>query len=269
MANFVNGIWENAGNGFWDIKKPNETLGIAHVSKHSLSYWPRIKNYENYLIKYFEHGIHKDVEPTIWLPHYDPVYSLYQEEIEGYVKAVWLTHGFFTEGGLRKPVGVHWSPISQDWRIHPGGTRQAIIKYFAPEMINCLCFNTMGMPMEFTKVFNSVEEIAEYTNSTKVFLTVTDERGHYVPHVHLDGFTIKPAMVETHAQLKKFFRKTKIEANFDLKDVGYNESKHLKVAKRNVRITISDQSIDTKIKAMLLLPSFNNFEGHGVKIERT
>ena len=269
MVNFVNGIWENAGNDFWSIKKPNETLGIARVSKHSLSYWPRIKNYENYLINYFQHGINKEVEPTIWLSHRDPVYNRYQEEIEGYVKAVWLTHGFFTEGGLRKPVGVHWSPVSLDWRIHPGGTRQAIIKYFAPDEIECLCFNTGGQPMEFIKEFTTVEEIAEYTNSSKVFLVVTDERGHYVPHVHLDGFTIKPAMVETHAQLKKFFRKTKIEANFDLGELGYDETKILKTAKRHIKLTIEDQSIDTKIKAMLLLPSFNNFEGHGVKIERT
>jgi hypothetical protein len=76
-------------------------------------------------------------------------------------------------------------------------------------------------------------------------------------------------MVETHAQLKKFFRKTKIEANFDLTDLGYDETKILKTEKRHVKITIDNQSIDTKVKAMLLLPSFNNFEGHGVKIERT
>jgi len=180
-----------------------------------------------------------------------------------------LTHGFFTEGGLRKPVGVHWSPVSLDWRIHPGGTRQAIIKYFAPDEIDCLCFNTGGQPMQFIKEFNTVEEIAEYTNSSKVFLVVTDERGHYIPHVHLDGFTIKPAMVETHAQMKKFFRKTKIEANFDLAELGYDETKILKTEKKRIKITIEDQSMDTKVKAMLLLPSFNNFEGHGVKIERT
>lgn len=269
MANFVNGVWENAGNGFWEIKKPYETLGIARVSKHMLSYWPRIKKYENYLIKYFQTGIRKDIEPTIWLPHYDPVYNQYQEEIEGYVKAVWLTHGFFTEGGLRKPIGVHWSPISLDWRIHPGGTRQAIIKYFAPDIIDCMCFNTGGQDMEYVKVFNSVEEIAEYTNSTKVFLTVTEEKGYFIPHIHLDGFTIKPAMVETHERLKKFFRKTKIDANFDLREFGYNEDKLLETPKKNIRLTINDQSMDTKVKAMLLLPSFNNFEGHGVKIERT
>jgi hypothetical protein len=76
-------------------------------------------------------------------------------------------------------------------------------------------------------------------------------------------------MIETHERLKKFFKRTKIEANFDLSEFGYIESNVLKTVKKRTKVTIADQSIDTKIKAMLLLPSFETFNSHGVKIERT
>lgn len=265
-------IWQNAGDEFWNVMKPNESLGIVTINKHELRYWPRVLNYENFLINYFQTGFYKTIEEinsTLQLSMEDPVYNKYQDEVEGYVKAVWLVDGYIHEGGLRKPIGIHWKEVEDKWFIHPGGTRQAIIYFFAPTMIECICFNTNGKEIEFDRIFKNVKELADYTNSKKVYIAVTKEYGTHIPHIHLDGNTIKPAISEYHTKIRKFFRNTKIKANFNLEDYGYQENKILKHAKKTVKINLQEVNRDNIVKALLLLPVVNNYNEQGITIEYT
>jgi hypothetical protein len=265
-------VWQDAGNDFWKEMRPGEKIGMIKLNQSDLRFWPRVLDYENFLINYFQTGFFRsvdDIQKFLKLKMDNPVYNQYQEEVEGYVKAVWLAGDFIKEGGLRKPLGVHWSELEKKWFIHPGGTRQAIIKLFGPEYIECIGFNTNGKKASFFKVFNSIEDIAKYTNSTKVYIAATRNWDTNIPHIHMDGFTIKPAILEKVRYLHKFFRTTKIQANFNLKDWGYNEDKVLRKVKRRVTVNVDNLTNDNIMKALLLLPTFNGLDLDGVHIERT
>lgn len=258
--------WFYGNNIFWENKKPAEDVGIITIPKDSIRF-DTVQNLPYRVRNYFTVGINMSSKKHNW--HFSsPEYRHWQDNIETYVKSVWLSRDFINEGKLRNPVGLHWSPDDKKWVIHPGGSRQVILYHYYGNKITGIGFNTCGKKVNFEKKFYSVEEIKEYCNVSNIHLSIVEQYNTLVPHIHLDSHTIQENVHKMHKRIKKFYKTTKIISNFKLEEYGYVPPKDEDVLK-TIKVTIEDKNIDTIMKAFMLIPSFDNFENYGVKVERT
>ena len=263
--------WTHGNDLFWEHKNPNEELGFAVLTKADFNF-DLVEKIPNRIKDYLTTGIFMESNPHTW--HFEsPQYRTWQDNIESYVKTVWLSRDFINDGKLKNPVGAHWNPDIEKWTIHPGGSRQIILYHYVQDQIECVAFNTKGLvDINFLKIFKSIEDIKQYTNTTNVHLSIVEQHDTLIPHVHLDNHTIQDNVHSMHKQIQDFYFNTKLITNFDLKPWGYKEI-HRKVKrtkqKKTLKVTVDTVNTETISRAFMLMPSFDNFEGYGVKIERT
>jgi len=250
---------------FFKYKHAQEQLGELVLDKSDLDF-DTIHLLQRDVIEFNKTGINLKVN---WskLELDTPSYIKYQTHLENYVKAVWLTKDYIINSGFKNPIGVHWNPKLNKWNIHPGGSRQKILHLFEKKSIKAIAFNTSGINVKFSKIFNNVKDIKNYYNLEDVFLTCVADYGSLVPHVHFDQKSILGSVEKQFDSIKQFYKHTNIQANFDLTKWGYTPPTNCKY---NVTIMVEDPlNNDNIIRAFLLLPSFDKFNNYGVKIERT
>lgn len=263
--------WTHGNNLFWEHKQSSEKLGFAVLPKSEFNF-DLVEKIPDRIKDYFSTGIFLKSKPHTW--HFEsPEYKSWQQNIESYVKTVWLSRDFIKDGKLKNPVGAHWNPDINKWNIHPGGSRQIILYHYLQDNIECIAFNTRNLAkIDFLKEFNSIEEIKKYTNTTNVHLSIVEQYDTLVPHVHLDNHTIQDNVHDIHKQIQDFYFNTKLITNFDLKEWKYKEINRTvkrKKTKKTLKVTVDPVNTETIARAFMLMPSFDNFEGYGVKIERT
>ena len=268
----LNGIsgWSGANDEFFNIISSDRKIGIALLKKETLGFWERATNYDQYIQNYFKYGIFESagIVKEGWST---PGYERYQDVIENYVKVVWLTKEYIENNfEFKFPLGAHWNPKKDIWNIHPGGCRNVVAYYFAKERIPCITYNNNGSTPKYRKVFNSVQDIKDYTKAEKVMISVTKKYDEYIPHVHMDANKIADNVIKTHSQIKKFFVHNEIETNIDLKYWGYNKKKICRKPKGKVKVIVRNPKNKFQvIRALLLLPMHNSFNDLGVTIEKS
>ena len=258
--------WLHGNNLFWEHKKPTEDIGIISIPKESIRF-DTVQNLPYRVRNYFTKGMDMPSKAHNW--HFQsPECRRWQDNIETYVKSVWLTRDFIIEGKLKNPVGLHWNPEEKKWVIHPGGSRQVILYHYYGNKITGLGFNTGGKKVNFEQKFYSVEEIKEFCNVKNIHLSIVEQYNTLVPHVHLDAHTIQDAVHKLHKRIRKFYNTTEINANFNLEEYGYRKPNSKNITS-SLTVSVNKKDDDTIMKAFMLLPSFKDYEGYGVKIERS
>lgn len=255
---------------FFKYKHSNEDLGIADIQLNTIDFVPTNHSFLKSISNYFSKGINLKVTDETYSDW--KRYTQYQYILENYTKAVWLT-GIFLNEGFKNLMGIHWNPKINKWQIHPGGTRQTVLRLFTKENhAEFLAFNTGGFKTNFKDTFKSYKSLTDhFTDKQDIFLCLTADHGSLIPHVHFDQHNLKLAGRGTKGYIetiKKFYKSTNIEfANFNSKTVNYSSPKN---AKNYRKVTLDDPTDRSNIiRAFLLLPNFETFNDYGVKIERT
>jgi len=258
---------------FFKYKHPNENLGIVNIRLTTIDFMPTSDTFLQSVFKYFSKGLYsKTITDDTFSNYSDSKYKQYQFEIENYTKAVWLT-SIYLNKGFKNLMGIHWNPEISKWQIHPGGTRQTVLRLFTKnDHAEFLAFNTGGKDTLFEKVFKDYNHLRSYfLDNEDICLFVTADHGSLIPHVHFDQKSLKSSAIGINGYIetvKNFYKSTHIEfTNFDPKTVNYNLPKNT----RNYRkVTLEDPNDqDNIIRAFLLLPNFETFNDYGVKIECT
>ena len=247
---------------FFEYKANDEFVGIAVLSKESMNL-NAINCLHDDISYYFKYGINKTIDWNI-LNYKMKDYYTYQAQVENYIKAVWLAHDFIVNKGFKNPVGCFWNPRNHNWSVHPGGSRQKILKLFGDENIETLCFNTGGVSCEFKKIFTSFDDITSYYNSNDISLVIVADHGSLIPHIHFDQEQIFSSVKYYYNLIKDFYNTTSIESNFDMSQYGYIKPKR----GRKIKITLDNPDSEIEqFRAFLLVPTFDNYNDYGVKIE--
>tara|TARA_B110000977_G_C11088504_1_gene495740 strand:- start:47 stop:850 length:804 start_codon:yes stop_codon:yes gene_type:complete len=252
---------------FFKYMQPGEKIGLATVDKDLLCY-DTIHNLKSEINNFLSYGIHSNLNWNTVDIHTKLYKDSYKVPIENYCKLAWLTHDYIKNKSFKHPVGIHWDMQSKKWIIHPGGSRQKIIHLFHQGPLKVLAFNTGGVKLLFDKTFLDYDDMKQYFNCPEMYLCLVADQGSLIPHIHFNKErTIINSVHGYYIKLKKFFTKTKLVANFDLTEFGYTVPK---TYKNTINITIEDStSLKQQIRALCLVPNFDTFNKHGVKIERT
>lgn len=240
----------------------NEYLGLFKVKKSDIHF---IKYNEILLFinKFFSNGLH--IKNNMSKDKIDDHNYLvkWQENFEIYSKYVWLTKEYFAAGKkFKNYMGIHWNPILKKYIIHPGGSRQVIHKYFGPEEYTFLGFNTGGIEVEWIEKFTCEQEL--FNRFPNACIDFCEDHGTLIPHPHFNNIDVFDSVTANIPRIIDFYHKHKIIANFNVTEFGLNQVDNYS---NTVRVTIDKNDLDHKIKAFMLLPNFDYFEGYGVKIE--
>lgn len=250
---------------FKHAQRRGEMLGLLTLKKSDLLF---VESHASLMIKnFFETG--RDRDPNIIINdvadyHTERVRD-WQKYVETYCKYVWLLREYILNGGFNNYMGVHWNPEAKKWNIHPGGSRQIIHFLFGPDEEEFIGFNTGGYPVKWNKIYHTEEDLIQ--DFPTAGLALCNDYGTVIPHLHIDAATILPAVVKTHAHLVEFYNTTKICANFNLGEFGiYARTGDFK---KRVDLTINENTVHAKTRALMLMPSFTTFNNYGIKIETT
>ena len=115
--------------------------------------------------------------------------------LEDFPKLCWLTNDY-NQTGFRNPLCVHYNPRTGKNVIHPGGSRNIIIKLFGTRPITCLYFNTGGVDFPWLKQFKIVNPAMFHAKTTSWYLVA--DHGSLIPHVHFDTTTIPDNVARYH-----------------------------------------------------------------------
>lgn len=184
-------------------------------------------------------------------------YFNWQIDIETFAKSVWLADDFITNNfSFENPIMIHWNKSNHNWTIHPGGTRQFIIKAFSKESyIEVICFNNSSNSIKWKKIFHCLNDISNYFNNSNVWLVTTREHDTYIPHVHFETDNSIDSMVEVYfKQLKQFYNKNLfINSNINLKD--YVQNFKTNTGGTNIiNLTIKNPCVESVMRALILMP---------------
>lgn len=255
---------------FFKYKHSNEDLGIASIDMSKLNFYPDDHTFLGHIKKYFTEGIDFNYTKFKNDLYTNPKeYAKYQQCLENYTKAVWLTK-IFLSNGFKNLLGAHWNPQISKWDIHPGGTRQTVLRLFSKEdKIDFLAFNTGGAKTNFKRTFNNYNQLrSSFKNAEDIYMCVTADHGSLIPHVHFDQRSLREASMDYIVTAKNFYKTTHVKFNnFNIDSLEYKPPKN-PTSCRTVTLE-NPNDLSNVVRAFLLLPNFETFNDYGVKIERT
>lgn len=258
---------QSHGDLFYRYKRDNEYFGLAEFSIDEFKL--DVRAIEKPVKNFFSNGVFNRYN---FLANYkdspDKFLHLHMQA-KTYIKLVWLAKEFIdNDRQFKNPLCVHWDLDLGKWVIHPGTVRQFISFLFFNDKFTALTFNNSGKDMLFKKVFASIDEFKDYYKNYSYDFVVTADRGCLIPHVNFDQHTMKLTLQEEFKRVKDFLKFTKLEANFDLKEWGYN--KEICIRPNNkVKLTVTEPTDKNIIKSLILCSSFDTYKDEGVTIERT
>lgn len=247
---------------FEDSYKKGEYIGLAKLQKDDLGFFWPLEGRKEHVVNYLKNSKHFSFPKIVNKNFKGDEYFMYN--IEFYCKYAWLTHEYLKNKKFNNYMGAHWDLDNKKWCIHPGGSRQLIYNLFGKNTETFLAFNTGGKKVNWQKVYKSKKQFDEdFENYMTGFCK---DHGTIIPHIHFDNDSILPNVVKMHKKLQQFFKQTRIVANFDLESWGYEP---IKKYKKELAVTIENDSLENQLKAFLIMPAHYKFNDHGVKIEYT
>jgi len=253
---------------FIRLKSTNEDFGIFKVKKTNLDYH-EFDFFKNYVINFLTYGIYDDPYIKINDPkEYNTKKVInWTRNIENYCKYVWLTHEYLNHNKFNNYMGIHWDPLIDKWKIHPGGSRKLVHYFFGPEKSKFIGFNTNNKGKKFIlqKKYTSIKEFE--MDFTGYSISFTADHNTIVPHVHFENHNyIVNHVIQYHKKIKNFYLNTNIIANFNIDNWAITNSSS---KKNTVKVVLEEVNNENILKAFMLLPNFKNFNNYGVKIEST
>lgn len=230
---------------------------LINVPSDSLNYWSRVYEFKTYINNFFQTGLHEN------FLEYDShkktkQYEYYQDQLGIYAKCVWLTKEYFNNKQFKYPLGLTWNTNKNLWNIHPGGHRCVVQYYFPKDTVLGLTHEPVT---KYKKEFLNKKELETYFRTT---IDVKKDNS-----ILIDTNSQYESINNTIRKIKKFYKTTSISANFDLNSFGYRKSV-VTDSKQKIKVRVDDTTNNIQaIRALLLLPLFDNFNDYGVQIERT
>tara|TARA_Y100000389_G_scaffold194759_1_gene225208 strand:+ start:5498 stop:6313 length:816 start_codon:yes stop_codon:yes gene_type:complete len=251
--------WKPVDISFWTNMKNYETIGttmfkVNHIDETHSSREKILDSMNRFFIGVewrpnpYQEGI---------LTTNDDDYYNWQMDIETFAKSVWLTNDFITNNfSFENPIMIHWNKRERFWKVHPGGTRQFVIKTFSKEShIEVICFNNSNNCIKWKKIFHCLKDISDYFNNSNIWLVTTKEHDTYIPHVHFETDNSIDSMVEVYfKQLKQFYNKNLfINSNINLKDYVQNFKTNTG-GTTIINLTIKNPCVESVMRALILMP---------------
>jgi hypothetical protein len=258
-------------NFFFKYKRSNETLGITTLKREELFDEENEYNkVEFFITSFFNYGINFD--EMNYKYHLEPTKNPYLYKIAGYPVTCSLTKKYLDNNkNFDSPLSCKWHPTNNQWIIHPGRTRCRVLQYFLEDDIDAYVFNTQGLTdPPFIHIFNNKKEITEYVSHkinrpATIYLYCSAYYGSLLPDIYLDQ---DPGIItDDFVHVSSFFRRTKINANFDLGMFEYQENNILKSPQSEVDVYVNHNDYDSIIRAMMLLPYHSNYESNDISIK--
>lgn len=261
--------WKPVDIPFWSNMKDDETIGTTMFKVNHIDDLSSREKILDSMNRFFI-GVEWRPNPfqqEIITTNEDDYYN-WQMDIETFAKSVWLTDDFIKNNfSFENPVMIHWNKRKQFWTVHPGGTRQFVIKTFSKESyIEVICFNNSGNPVKWKKIFYCSKDISDYFNNSKVVLVVTKEHDTYIPHIHFQGSNTIDSMVEIYLKkLNQFYNKNLfINSNIDLKDYVQNFKTNTN-GNTVINLTIKNPCVESVMRALILMPLKHNYSDNDIE----
>jgi hypothetical protein len=241
---------------FFNYKRDTEYLGISKFYKNELDFGTF-----SYLLRlidnFFTKGIYIDDIDIL----FNEDKELFREHFEGYTKLCWLAYEFIENNyNFKNLIGVHYNPQKKLWNIHPGSSRQIVLNYFGPDTIEAVAFNTGGIEKEFDIIFENKTQLKKYFQKDFTFVCCA-EYGSIIPHLHLDQGILSIKTLEWAKKVQKFWRNTNVVGSVRNMTTQHNSKD------KEVTLRLKLKNDNDLIKGLILLPSYNKFKKHGVRIE--
>lgn len=163
---------------FYKYKRETENIYVGGIYKNHLKF-----DYSRYVIEYFS----KYLTESLFLKDATRDSHL---SIKLLPKVCWLAKSFLEEG-LKYPVCVHYNPRIKENVMHPGSTRNYIIKLFHQnKFVNCLYFNTGGVQFKFMEdlLIVTKEQMKSYTNAS---INLVPDHCSIIPHINLEPNSVR------------------------------------------------------------------------------
>lgn len=289
---------------FKQAKAKGEYLGVVSLHKDQCDFSDTVPYVTAALESYFTAAFHKFDKVNSMLtqvrddhfPEYQNMtkesnYQLLENDILEtlkymdraaylYIKCVWSTRELLTDGSFYDIAAGHWDPQANLFHITPGGHRKMTYYLFGDDPTPFIMFNTGGIELPWDDRFDTYKDMrtaySEYRSK--------DDRPHLskyvfdgaqmyyrawhntiIPYIHSVTIPRVEELRKYNAQIHEFYRTTKINANFDLTAWHYDPAL-VTDHKRTLNVEIAEDNAEHMIKAFMLMPTHDTFEGFGVKI---
>lgn len=188
---------------------PNEGLYLGKIPKEELKF----VNDSKIFSMVHDYFYYKKYEKNLDAADADKNYDRVQED---FPKLCWLTDDFTKTHSFRDPIVVHYNPRTCENVIHPGGTRNIIIKLFHAGPVKCLYFNTSGVQFEWMdnnlKLINTDRFKTEYNMS---FHVVADH-GSLIPHILFNSTSIPDMIAHYHLMIQSTLKTFQFSSNIKI-----------------------------------------------------
>lgn len=182
--------------------RPGESLWRCKIPKTELAFFKDKFIMQN-IIDYFEkQEYNSDIVETY--------HGVYRPSLENFIKLLWLTDEFFNNN-LKNPIGSYYDPENKINIIHPGGSRQKVLKLFHQGPVDAIYFNTGGQQFDFLHDLNKIS-IYEFLDF-KYAIAITPHHGSLIPHIHIDQTSISPGVIKWQNHVRSLLS----DSNFSIK----------------------------------------------------
>jgi hypothetical protein len=166
---------------FYKYKRPTENLYTGYIDKTNLLLKDS-KSLLDSITAYF-------VKKQFHTPR-EVIVKNFNNRL--FPKVCWLTDSFF-KVGFKHLVSVHYNPRIQQNVMHPGSTRNHVIKLFQESMpVNCMYYNTGGVEFEFMKSLEIFDKAALLKFKDDMKIELVADHCSIIPHINLDIDTVRP-----------------------------------------------------------------------------
>jgi hypothetical protein len=184
------------------------------------------------------------------LPTYESIQI--EEPRYFYYKLVWLTKEYLDNKGFKFPITIKDTKKSNKWSVHPGSSRQLVIHYFYNQpTIDVLYHNLNNLELQPVTIFKKYKDIIDNFEIQQNKIDVIIKYKNDGIELHLDTLSEPMIIKKIEKKIRKFFKRTRIKSNINLKKFGYNSPFH---PQNTVRVHFSKKTDEVVLKAFLLLP---------------
>lgn len=231
------GTQEDLKHIFQNYKHPNEDLYFGTINLDNFN----LPSFE-YIYSDIENYINVGIDMNLDLDNITTTSLGWQ--LDSFIKLCWLTEEHLNNR-LSNPLGAHYNPRLEKNIIHPGGSRQKILKLWDVEKFQFYYFNTTGIQ------FDWMSELKIVNVPAVCYFVLVADHGSLIPHVHFDQPLITRNVPRYHEVIRKRIKQMKLSvknSSYDFLEKFDNEEKT-----NPVIINFNEEpSLQNKIKAFIL-----------------
>ena len=176
---------------------------------------------------------------------------------ELFVKLVWLCKVLVEDGNFTYTMGTHYSPVHNNFIIHPGGTRQHAVLLFPPPKLKVIHFDTGGNKSKMQgQQLTRIDNYIDFCQLNDYQIVFTPDHGTFIPHPLKGTQTIISNKMKNFNIIKENLHNFSFTSNLPLKELEkYNNPKSTRkcVVKYNYQnVDLSFNPLD-RVRIIILI----------------